>query len=133
MREHGIVLQSAHGPLPNLADQIAGEPIHGSWWGHRRQGDLPGAHPLLAFPDWSPRAWSTGGRAGPPPALAGARPVADRFPAERLAAVDEVHTTTGAHRTVAIHFPEWVPDDDVAAGALLTVDEALALLPDCLR
>jgi len=45
-----------------------------------------------------------------------------------LAAVDEVHTATGA-----IHFPEWVPDDDVAARALLTVDEALALLPDCLR
>ena len=59
--------------------------------------------------------------------------VADRFPAERLAAVDEEHTATGAHRTVEIPFPEWVPDDDVAAGALLTVDEALALLPACLR
>jgi hypothetical protein len=32
--QQGIVLQSARGPLPNLAEQIAGEPIRGSWWGH---------------------------------------------------------------------------------------------------
>jgi hypothetical protein len=25
--EQGVVLQSARGPLPNLAEQIAGEPI----------------------------------------------------------------------------------------------------------
>jgi len=37
----GIVLQSARGPLPNVADFIAGEPIRGSWWATpRRQGDL---------------------------------------------------------------------------------------------
>ena len=135
MREHGIVLQSAHGPLPNLADQIAGEPIHGSWWGHPAGKDIFRALTrLLASPDVVAtrlvegkvtlvhrRLW---------PALVR---VADRFPAERLAAIDEVHTETGVHRTVAIHFPEWVPDDDVAAGALLTVDEALSLLPACLR
>ena len=34
VREQGIVLQSARGPLPNLAEWIAGEPIRGSWWGH---------------------------------------------------------------------------------------------------
>ena len=28
------MLQSARGPLPNLAEWIAGEPIRGSWWGH---------------------------------------------------------------------------------------------------
>ena len=33
--EQGVVLQSARGPVPNLAEQIAGEPIRGSWWGHR--------------------------------------------------------------------------------------------------
>jgi hypothetical protein len=59
--------------------------------------------------------------------------LADRFPPERLAAVDEVHTASGAHRTVEVPFPDWVPADDLAAAALLTVDEALALLPACLR
>jgi hypothetical protein len=34
VREQGVVLQSARGPLPNLAEQIAGERISGSWWGH---------------------------------------------------------------------------------------------------
>jgi hypothetical protein len=30
----GVVLQSARGPVPNVAQYIAGEPIRGSWWGH---------------------------------------------------------------------------------------------------
>ena len=30
----GVVRQSARGPLPNLADRIAGEPIRGGWRGH---------------------------------------------------------------------------------------------------
>jgi hypothetical protein len=59
--------------------------------------------------------------------------VADRFPAERLAAVDELHTASGAHRTIEVPFPEWIPAEVLAAAALLTVDEALALLPACLR
>jgi hypothetical protein len=31
--------------------------------------------------------------------------VANRFPEERLAAVDEEHTASGAHRTIKIPFP----------------------------
>ena len=34
VREQGVVLQSARGPVPNLAEYVAGEPIRGSWWGH---------------------------------------------------------------------------------------------------
>ena len=33
LREQGVVLQSARGPVPNLAEQVAGERIRGSWWG----------------------------------------------------------------------------------------------------
>jgi hypothetical protein len=32
--EHGMLLQSARGPLPNVAELAADEPIKGSWWGH---------------------------------------------------------------------------------------------------
>jgi hypothetical protein len=39
--EHGMLLQSARGPLPNVAELVAGEPIKGSWWGH------PKGHPLV--------------------------------------------------------------------------------------
>src|ERR1043166_3668399 len=34
VEQHGVVLASAKGPVPNLAEQIAGEPIVGSWWSH---------------------------------------------------------------------------------------------------
>jgi len=30
---HGIVLESARGPVPNLAEAVAGERIRGNWWG----------------------------------------------------------------------------------------------------
>jgi hypothetical protein len=113
------VLQSARGPLPNLAEYIAGESIHGSWWGHAsgrkifavindllESGDVvatrlvEGKITLIHR-----RVW---------PALVR---VADRFPADRLAAVDELHTASGAHRTVEVTFPFWVPAEDRARGA----------------
>jgi hypothetical protein len=34
LREHGMLLKSARGPLPNVAELVAGEPISGSWWSH---------------------------------------------------------------------------------------------------
>jgi hypothetical protein len=34
VREQDIVLHSAKGPVPNLADWVAREPIRGSWSGH---------------------------------------------------------------------------------------------------
>src|SRR5205814_8572249 len=41
VERHGIVLQAARGPLPNLAEAIAGGTIRGSWWGHsERKRDL---------------------------------------------------------------------------------------------
>jgi hypothetical protein len=135
VREHGIVLQSARGPLPNLANEIAGEPIRGSWWGHPAGREIFAALTrVLATGEVIAtrlvngnitlihrRVW---------PALVR---VSDRFPSERLAAVDEVHTASGAHRTIEVPFPGWVPAEDLAAAALLTVDEALAQLPACLR
>jgi hypothetical protein len=133
--EQGVVLQSARGPVPNLAERIAGEPIRGSWWGHssgreifavlnyvRASGDvvatrlIDGKVTLVHRRIW--------------PALVR---VADRFPTEQLAAVDEQHTASGAHQTVEVAFPEWVPPEDIAAAELLSVDEALAQLPVCLR
>ena len=135
VREQGVVLQSARGPVPNLAERIAGEPIRGSWWGHPAGHEIFSAlGRLLASPDVVAtrlvdgritlihrRVW---------PALVR---LAGRFPAERLASVDEVHTATGAHRTVEVPFPQWIPAEDVVAAERLTVEEALALLPTCLR
>jgi hypothetical protein len=32
--DEGMLLQSARGPIPNVAELVAGQPIKGSWWGH---------------------------------------------------------------------------------------------------
>jgi hypothetical protein len=109
--EQGVVLQSARGPVPNLAEQIAGEPIRGSWWGHSSGHEIFAVLTrVLDSPDVIAtrvvdgmvtlvhrRVW---------PALVR---VADRFPAERLAAVDEVHTASGAHRTMRPPSPSGSP------------------------
>jgi hypothetical protein len=34
VREHGVVLECAKGPVPNLADAVAGNPIRGNCWNH---------------------------------------------------------------------------------------------------
>ena len=34
VEEHGMLLQAARGPIPNLPTLVVGEPITGSWWGH---------------------------------------------------------------------------------------------------
>ena len=135
LREQGVVLQSARGPVPNLAEQVARERIRGSWWGHPSGHEIFNVlEDLLASSDVVAtrlingrvtlihrRVW---------PALVR---LDGRFPAERLAAVDEVHTASGAHRAISVPFPEWVPAEDISAAALLTIDEALAMLPPCLR
>jgi hypothetical protein len=135
VRDRGVVLQSAHGPVPNVAEMIAGGPIKGSWWGH------PAGHEIYAelnsVMDSSDvvatrliggkvtlihrRVW---------PAIVR---LADRFPADRLASVVSEHTPSGAHRNVAVPFPDWVPEDAVVAGGRLSTEEAEAMLPTCLR
>ena len=40
VEHHAIVLQAARGPLPNLAEAIAGGAIRGSWWGHPKGKEI---------------------------------------------------------------------------------------------
>jgi len=135
VREQGIVLQSARGPLPNLAEWIAGEPIRGSWWGHPRGREifavltrLHASGDVVATRLVEGRITLVHRRVWP--ALVR---LADRFDAERLAAVDERHTATGAHRTVTVPFPDWVGVEERVRGASLGLEEALSELPACLR
>jgi len=129
------VLESAHGPLPNLAERVAGEPIRGSWWSHPRSHEIFDAiqqvreSPVVVATRLvngkvtliHRRVW---------PALVR---VADRFPPERLAAVHEEHTPSGAHHKTETPFPEWVPSEVVANAQTLTFEAALQQLPTCLQ
>ena len=54
LAEQGMLLESARGPLPNVAELVAGEPIHGSWWSH------PSSHAIFeALNAWPPRRTSS--------------------------------------------------------------------------
>jgi hypothetical protein len=135
VRDLGVVLQSAHGPVPNLAEHVAGEPIRGSWWGHpagqeifRVLNDVLGSGEVIATRLINGKVTLIHRRLWP--ALVR---VADTFPAKNLAAVTQEHTSSGRHRAVEIPFPEWVPAEEMADADLLTVDEAFARLPGCLR
>ena len=130
VERHGIVLQSARGPVPSLAEAIAGEPIRGSWWGHPKGREIFRAAQILeASPDVlvcklvlgkltyvHRRLW---------PALVR---LAQRFPAAQLAQVANEHTPKGTHRARQLAFPGWVPSEVAAAALKLSEAEALAIL-----
>jgi hypothetical protein len=122
MVEHGILLQSAKGPVPNLADLVAGETIKGSWWGHPRGHDIFAAINLVRD---SPNVVATRLIAGKVTLIhrrlwAPLVRVAARFPVERLASLHEEHTSSGRHRMTTTPFPEWVPTD------VMTVAKAMS-------
>lgn len=127
VREHGVVLVSARGPVPTLTGHIAGEPIRGSWWGHP-QGKRIFA--VLQAVNQDPdvlvcrlaggkltlvhrRLW---------PALAAAAPL---LGVAGLARVTQEHTARGHHENGEIPFPDWLPPE--AAEAARALDPAVAL------
>jgi len=135
IEKHGVVLQAARGPLPNLVEAIAGETIGGSWWGLRLGSSI---YAILEQVSDSPevlvcklaggkvtlihrRLW---------PALVR---LADTIGRDRLAAVDEEHTPSGSHRSVRIEFPRWVPADVMREAASLSEAAARAMLADALN
>jgi hypothetical protein len=134
VRKHGVVLEAARGPVPSLADAIAGEEIRGSWWSHPRSQEIfqltrvvrDGEDVLVCrlvegkITYVHRRLW---------PALVR---LAKRFPRKSLAQVREVHTATGSHVTRTVAFPKWVPAEVTAEAARLVEPEALAALRGCL-
>jgi hypothetical protein len=133
--ERGVVLQSARGPVENVAQFIAGEPIRGSWWGHPAGKAI---YAILTEIEDSPDIVSTrlvNGKV----TLVHARvwPSIVRVSAllgvDRLAAIRSEHTASGAHRTFDVEYPYWVSPGALEAAEHLSVDEAFANLPECLR
>ena len=111
VKAQGIVLESARGPVPNLAEAVAGAPIRGSWWGHRKGREI---FRLTRAVRTSPevlvcrlvdgkityvhrRMW---------PALVR---LSDRFERKDLAAVHEMHMRRGHHEARVIAFGRWLP------------------------
>ena len=132
IKRHGVVLQAARGPVPSLAETIAGGPIRGSWWGHPKSHEIfrvseavSGSSEVLVCKLVEGKV--TFVHRGLWPALV---KLADRFPEERLAKTWNEHTRTGAHRSRRIAFPEWVPSEVVReAAGLSTLDAERILSP----
>jgi hypothetical protein len=126
VRRHGVVLESARGPVPNLAEKIAGEPIQGSWWGHPTGKKIFAVtRAIRATPQIltcrlvSGKITYVHGRLWP--ALIR---LADEFPGDHLAAVREAHTSGGRHMLHVVAFPDWVPAIARTQARRLTVAQA---------
>jgi len=132
VRRHGIVLESARGPVPNLAEAAAGTPIRGSWWGHAK------GHEIF----WLTRAVRdskdvlvcrfVGGKITYVhrrvwPAVVR---LARAFARADLGALHEVHTPQGYHKLRVVPFPRWVPAEVKRQARRLTEAEARAALGD---
>ena len=128
IRKHGVVLEAAQGPVPSLAEVIAGEPIRGSWWSHPKSHEIFSVTRAIRDSDdvlvcrlikgkvtfVHRRLW---------PALVRA---ARRLPSDHLSQVREIHTSSGRHVTKEVPFPDWVSSSVRAAARRLSEEAALA-------
>ncbi len=130
VRKHGVVLESAAGPVPSLAVAIAGGPSRGNWWAHPRSHEIfeltravRDSEDVLVCRVVDGKVTYVHRRLWPPLVRA-----AKQFTQKRLAQVREVHTASGRHVTKEVAFPQWVPDDVSAEAAGLSEDEAVQQL-----
>lgn len=130
VKEHGVVLVSAKGPVPRLTEAIAGGPIKGSWWGHSKSHQIFAILEVVTESEdvlvcrlvegkitlVHRRLW---------PALVR---VAARFPPKRISKVRQEHTASGRHVNKEVPFPEWVPAQVRKQAGSIGEEEALAAL-----
>lgn len=127
VRRHGVVLESASGPVPSFAQAVAGASIRGSWWAHPKSREIfaltravRDSADVLVCRLVSGKVTYVHRRLWAPLVR-----MAERFPKGWLAQVDEIHTATGRHVTSERAFPQWVPDDVAASASQLSEEEAL--------
>jgi hypothetical protein len=130
VERHGVVLQAARGPVPSLAEAVAGERIRGSWWGHPRGQQIfeaaeavSGSADVLVCKLIDDKVTYVHRRLWP--ALV---KLASRFRRAQLARVWNEHTPSGAHRSRRRPFPGWVPAPVLRQAARLSAGRAEALL-----
>ena len=128
---NGVVLESGRGAVPSLAEAIAGAPIRGSWWAHPKANTIFLCSRAIRESADVLVCRLVGGKVTYVyrhlwPALVR---LAQRFDADRLAMIEEVHTPSGRHEVNVTTFPEWIPEEVAQAAARLTDEEATSLLP----
>ncbi len=132
VEKHGIVMASAKGPVPSVAEAIAGEPIIGSWWSHPKGqvifdalSEIDDDVDIRCFKLIDGKVTFVHRRLWPALVRLARE---GRLPAERVASVQQEHMPTGEHRNLVTAFPDWVPDEIAAAADALSTDDARAQL-----
>jgi len=135
IRKHGVVVEAARGPVPSLAEAIAGGPVRGSWWSHPRGREIfavtravRASHDVLVCRLFNGKITFVHRRLWP--ALMRA---SGRIPSDRLAQVREIHTRSGRHVTTEIPFATWVPSSVRARARMLSEETALAAFAACVQ
>ena len=136
IKKHGIILESAHGSVPNLAETVTGERIRGSWWAHPKGQDIFRLTRAVRDSDdilvcrlvhgkityVHRRLW---------PALVR---LAKQFEHEHLGRIREVHTSRGKHVLHIVSYPRWVPADvKLLAGKMSETEAVFQLGEWCLQ
>jgi hypothetical protein len=108
VKANGVVLESGRGPVPNLAEAIAGAPIRGSWWGHPKANTIfLCSRAIRKSPDVSVCRLVAGKVTFVDrhlwPALVR---LARQFGADRLAMIEEVRTARGRHEVNVTTLPQ---------------------------
>ena len=127
----GVLLESARGPVPNVAELVARERIRGSWWAHPQShrifatinalGRLDGRRPHEADQRSDhPRPSATVGCAAP---SGGPLPKGGTARRRRGA------PPSGAHRVTDVPLATWVAADVLREAAQLDERAALSALP----
>ena len=135
LEAQGVLLESARGPIPNLAELVAGEPIAGSWWAHPASHEIFEAINSLADSADVARMRLVNNKVTLvhrrlwPPLLR----LSDRFDDAALLVVTEEHTTSGAHRATSSPLHDWVAPEVLEEASRLNEADAMKLLPPVLR
>ncbi len=130
VQKHGVVLVSGKGPVPRLVEAVVSEPIKGSWWSHPKSKEIFSVLQAVVESDdvlvcrlvegkvtlVHRRLW---------PALVR---VAKRFPRNRVAQVQQVHSASGRHVNREVPFPTWVPVEVSERAKVISEEEALGAL-----
>jgi hypothetical protein len=126
--KHGVVLASAHGPVPTLTEAVAGEPIVGSWWAHPKGrtiftalAELDDSEDVRCFKLIDHKVTFVHRRLWPAlVCLARSGGLAD----DQVASIQQEHMPTGEHRNIVTALPDWIDDATARAAEQLSPGEA---------
>jgi len=111
VKMHGIVMESVHCPLPNLAERIVGKRIRGSWWVHPKRQEIfrltravRDSEDILVCRFMKGKVTYVHKRLWPSLVR-----LESLYDGKSLGRICEVHKRSGEHVVNVVPYPKWVP------------------------